>query len=318
MPGSTKFVRQHFYETVEQKATSRQLRAVPHQAPQRERVSLVVRGSVLLQSTGDALSTHASWKGRIKGNNIESVPRLLWLLEPKIVFAHAKASCRGHYAESQYCQGLFFEGYHRGGGRAHGVYEGTYWDLLANVGELTEALTQMAVGPAVLEEPALKLPAAPTLPSWDSFKPVLQPLPPLPQLMDVAVKLPPFKAPKVAVVEFEAAQLLPLPELLDEEEEVAPSLTLPDGLKPTGLDVRPEEIVFDPPLAPSYPLQPAPPAYDKPQHGADWTGLKPFQVGLFVFAGVQVELAPFKKHRGCRLAKLVIREGTPAHLEYAD
>lgn len=37
------------------------------------------------------------------------------------------------------------------------------------------------------------------------------------QLMDVAVKLPPFKAPKVAVVEFEAAQLLPLPELLDEE-----------------------------------------------------------------------------------------------------
>lgn len=102
------------------------------------------------------------------------------------------------------------------------------------------------------------------------------------------------------------------------QEEVAPSLTLPDGLKPTGLDVRPEEIVFDPPLAPSYPLQPAPPAYDKPQHGADWTGLKPFQVGLFVFAGVQVELAPFKKHRGCRLAKLVIREGTPAHLEYAD
>ena len=31
MPGSTKFVRQHFYETVEHKATSRQLSAVPHQ-----------------------------------------------------------------------------------------------------------------------------------------------------------------------------------------------------------------------------------------------------------------------------------------------
>ena len=37
------------------------------------------------------------------------------------------------------------------------------------------------------------------------------------QLMDVAVKLPPFKAPKVAAVEYEAPQLLPLPELLDEE-----------------------------------------------------------------------------------------------------
>ena len=62
------------------------------------------------------------------------------------------------------------------------MYEGTYWELLANVGELTEALAQMAVGPAVLEEPVVKLPAAPTLPSWDTFKPVLQPLPPLPQV----------------------------------------------------------------------------------------------------------------------------------------
>lgn len=35
--------------------------------------------------------------------------------------------------------------------------------------------------------------------------------------MDVPVKLPPFKAPKVAAVEYEAPQLLPLPELLDEE-----------------------------------------------------------------------------------------------------
>ena len=37
------------------------------------------------------------------------------------------------------------------------------------------------------------------------------------QLMDVAVKLPPFKPPKVAAVEYEAPQLLPLPDLLDEE-----------------------------------------------------------------------------------------------------
>ena len=35
--------------------------------------------------------------------------------------------------------------------------------------------------------------------------------------MDVAVKLPPFKPPKVAAVEYEAPQLLPLPDLLDEE-----------------------------------------------------------------------------------------------------
>ena len=35
--------------------------------------------------------------------------------------------------------------------------------------------------------------------------------------MDVAVKLPPFKPPKVAAVEYEAPQMLPLPDLLDEE-----------------------------------------------------------------------------------------------------
>lgn len=35
--------------------------------------------------------------------------------------------------------------------------------------------------------------------------------------MEVAVKLPPFKPPKVAAVEYEAPQLLPLPDMLDEE-----------------------------------------------------------------------------------------------------
>ena len=35
--------------------------------------------------------------------------------------------------------------------------------------------------------------------------------------MEVAVRLPPFKPPKVAPVEYEAPQLLPLPDLLDEE-----------------------------------------------------------------------------------------------------
>ena len=101
------------------------------------------------------------------------------------------------------------------------------------------------------------------------------------------------------------------------QEEVVPSLTLPDGLKPKGLDVHPEEIVFDPPLAPSYPLQPAPPAYDKPQYGADWTGLKPFQVGCFMHA-FKFSLHPgtvmLKIHRDYRLAKLLTCACTPAHL----
>ena len=72
------------------------------------------------------------------------------------------------------------------------------------------------------------------------------------------------------------------------QEEVVPGLILPDGLKPKGLDVQPEEIAFDPPLPPSFPLQPAPPLYDKPKCGADWTGLKPFQVTDCLHACCQV------------------------------
>ncbi len=63
-------------------------------------MSLVVRGSVLLQSTGDALKTDSSWKRKIKGNNLESVPRLLWLLEPKIVFAHAKVTAQSSHVHA--------------------------------------------------------------------------------------------------------------------------------------------------------------------------------------------------------------------------
>ena len=75
-----------------------------------------------------------------------------------------------------------------------------------------------------------------------------------------------------------------------------PPLVLPDGLKPKGLDVQAEEVTFDPPLPPSYPLQPPPPPYDKPQYGADWTGLKPFQVSpsFFVYHGLAVH--PFAAH----------------------
>lgn len=60
----------------------------------------MVRGSVLLQSTGDALKTDSSWKRKIKGNNLESIPRLLWLLEPKIVFAHAKVRARSSHVHA--------------------------------------------------------------------------------------------------------------------------------------------------------------------------------------------------------------------------
>jgi hypothetical protein len=40
----------------------------------------------------------------------------------------------------------------------HGVYEGSYWQLLAGAGELASALESMAVGPPLLPEPPLLLP----------------------------------------------------------------------------------------------------------------------------------------------------------------
>ena len=51
--------------------------------------------------------------------------------------------------------------------------------------------------------------------------------------------------------------------------------------------MHPEEIVFDSPLAPSYPLQPPPHPYDKPKYGVDWTGIKPFQAGVLLHACVE-------------------------------
>ena len=67
--------------------------------------------------------------------------------------------------------------------------------------------------------------------------------------------------------------------MLHSQDEIIPALVVPNGLKPRGLGVPPTELMFDAPLPPNYPLQPAAPPYDKPQYGTDWTGLKPFQVG---------------------------------------
>ncbi len=44
----------------------------------------------------------------------------------------------------------------------HGVYEGSYWQLLADVDELAAMLEAMAKGPPLLPEPPLLLPPAPT------------------------------------------------------------------------------------------------------------------------------------------------------------
>jgi hypothetical protein len=44
-----------------------------------------------------------------------------------------------------------------------GVYEGSYWQLLADVDELAAMLRAMAAGPPLLPEPQLLLPPLPNL-----------------------------------------------------------------------------------------------------------------------------------------------------------
>ncbi len=60
--------------------------------------------------------------------------------------------------------GDFFEGWHREGRPAHGVYEGAYWELLGDCQELEAMLRKMAEAPSLMEEPALELPADADLP----------------------------------------------------------------------------------------------------------------------------------------------------------
>lgn len=51
--------------------------------------------------------------------------------------------------------------------QAHGVYEGSYWELIGDADEMIEMLRKMAKAPPLLEEPTLDMPSAPDLPKCD-------------------------------------------------------------------------------------------------------------------------------------------------------
>lgn len=54
------------------------------------------------------------------------------------------------------------------------MYEGSYWDLLRDCNELTDMLRGMCCMPSLIDEPELKLPVGPNLPSWDDYEPEMQ------------------------------------------------------------------------------------------------------------------------------------------------
>lgn len=59
--------------------------------------------------------------------------------------------------------------------QAHGVYEGSYWELIGDCDEMMEMLRKLSKAPALMEEPSLDLPAAPDLPRYaSSMRKVIQ------------------------------------------------------------------------------------------------------------------------------------------------
>ncbi|EFJ42702.1 hypothetical protein VOLCADRAFT_97128 [Volvox carteri f. nagariensis] len=261
-------------QTLQDKARTRLNNPAPHQAPQRERVS---RATIPSARPGDQPRTRTRrWKSLIRPDVNMGVPQLMMILEPNIVWEHTKGFVPGvgRDVEANVTPGEFFEGWHKGGRRAHGVYEGSYWELMGDCDELAEMLRKLSKAPALLEEPPLELPPPPELPSWEDFKPNLHLIPAAPSLPPL--KLPPFRAPilepEPPFVEPEYLPVPPVPPVPKEEP-------LPIFIPPEFLQVEPlvEPEYVDPP-PPVMPDAPPPPSYGQAKHGHDWTGLRPFQL----------------------------------------
>ncbi|GLC39630.1 hypothetical protein PLESTM_000919800 [Pleodorina starrii] len=280
-------------QTLQDKARTRLNNPAPHQAPQRERVSRSTIPSSARQGGGGGGGGGGAgggggggggaprtrrWKSLIRPDVNLGVPQLMMILEPNIVWEHTKAyvGAVGREVEANVTPGEFFEGWHKGGRRAHGVYEGSYWELMGDCDELAEMLRKLSKAPALLDEPPLELPPPPELPAWDDFKPNLHLIPAAPSLPPL--KLPPFRAPILEPeLPFMEPEYLPLPTVPPApKEEPLPIFIPPEFLQVEPL-VEPEYVDPPPPITPE---PPHPPAFGQPKHGHDWSGNRPFQLDL--------------------------------------
>jgi hypothetical protein len=124
------------------------------------------------------------------------VPRLLSIVEPRVVWQHMHSSCQT--IESSYCFGHFFTRKDGSNPAIHGVYEGCYWKLLSEAEELRKTLVKLARAPEAAELPVLSLAQGPNAPSWESFAPALQQIAENPPLLPLV--LPAFRSPLVQVL----------------------------------------------------------------------------------------------------------------------
>ncbi len=278
---------------VSHRSSSRHALTIVHipQAPQRERVSQAqsptrlrsAEAAAEQQRRGGRRGSSSAQKSRrrrrrwtdlLAPDRNMGVPQLMMILEPNIVWDHVRGfnDFLGKRVEATYCPGEFFEGWHKAGRLAHGVYEGNYWELIGDADEMIDMLRKMARAPALLDEPVLSIPAGPDLPKWEDFKPHLQALPSTPDLPQL--KLPPFRAPILdSEVPFIEPLYIPLPDVPDGPQvEKLPAFSAPEELQVEEL-VEPEYVSPEPPVGTE---APAAPVFGKPAHGHDWTGNRPF------------------------------------------
>lgn len=108
---------------------------------------------------------HKKWTELLRPDYNMGVPQLMMILEPNIVWDHTHGTAlTGKEVEAQYCPGDFFDGWHKGGRPAHGVYEGRYWELIGDCDEMIEMLKKLAQAPPLEEEPTMQLPDHADLP----------------------------------------------------------------------------------------------------------------------------------------------------------
>ncbi|KAL6753098.1 hypothetical protein V8C86DRAFT_2438700 [Haematococcus lacustris] len=311
-------------------------------APQRERVTLAAlpasaqerrasrrweaaTGDLATQPACDACRRqHKNWKDQLSPDINMGVPSLMLILEPNIVWEHTHAynSAVGSDVEAHYCPGSpapmlagdYFDGWHRGGRPAHGVYEGSYWELLGNCDALVDMLRKMSRAPPLEELPQLQLPDTAELPKWEDFKPALQPLPAEPTLP--TLRLPVFRVPildteahaalaPAAQVPFLEPDYLELPDVPDmAREERLPIFFPPELMVQEPFD-EPEFIAPEPPTITAAPQAPV---FGKPQYGHDWTGSRPFTVELQPYVRPKQLEVPRWVHPPRRLPKLPLAD----------
>ena len=228
--------------------------------------------------------------------------------------------------EAEHCRGSHFDG--AAGRAAHGVYEGSYWQLLQDCDELHAALAELAVAPPLARVPPLRVPAQPEAPAWADFAPSLKPVPEraaVPELLLPPLQLPlaqvraaprassrtalqlspPRKARSACVaqsvliactrlaLQAEPTFVAPLATAVPAVPKTAGEAPVPTFEPPPPPELpQPALPALHLPPPPPPPPQPAAPPEGPPEWGVDWSGTHPRQEPLPEHGAPQLEAEP--------------------------